>query len=181
VPGYQAAILGDDGIPLPVGEAGRLAVRGPTGCRYHDDERQSAYVAHGWNITGDTYRQDADGYFWFVARADDMIISSGYNIAAPEVEAALMGHPAVAECAVVAHPDPQRGHIPKAYVVLTGPVADEAALVAELQAFVKTAIAPYKYPRAIAFVAELPKTPTGKIQRYRLREGGALPPSPHGH
>ena len=172
VPGYEAAILDQQGRQLPPGEAGRLAVRGPTGCRYLDDERQAAYVVGGWNITGDTYRQDADGYFWFVARADDMIVSSGYNIAGPEVEAALLAHPAVAECAVVAHPDVERGHIAKAYIVLAAPPPDdEAGLVRELQHFVKAAIAPYKYPRAIEFVADLPKTPTGKIQRYRLRGG----------
>lgn len=169
VPGFQATVLDADAHPVGVGEAGRLAVRGPTGCRYLDDERQADYVARGWNITGDTFRQDEDGYFWFVARADDMIVSSGYNIAAPEVEAALLAHPAVAECAVVAHPDAERGHIVKAFVAPSWPVEDEEALARELQDFVKSTIAPYKYPRAIAFVGELPKTPTGKIQRYRLR------------
>ena len=169
VPGFRVTILSDDGEPVPIGEAGRLAVRGPTGCRYLDDERQGTYVAGGWNITGDTYRKDEDGYFWFVSRADDMIVSAGYNIAGPEVEAALLAHPAVAECAVVAHPDPERGHIAKAFVVLAAPAADEPALIRELQDFVKAAIAPYKYPRAIEFVADLPKTPTGKIQRFRLR------------
>ncbi|MBA3812583.1 MAG: AMP-binding protein, partial [Caulobacteraceae bacterium] len=177
VPGYQAIILDERGHELPAGEAGRLAVRGPTGCRYLDDERQADYVAQGWNITGDTFRRDADGYFWFVARADDMIVSSGYNIAAPEVEAALRAHPAVAECAVAAWPDPQRGHIAKAFVVLRSPARDEAALARELQDFVKSALAPYKYPRAIAFVEDLPRTPTGKIQRYRLRQP-AIPPHP---
>ena len=174
VPGFRACILDDAGGEAPPGQPGRLAVKGPTGCRYLEDERQANYVSEGWNITGDTFRQDEDGYFWYVGRSDDMIISSGYNIAAPEVEAALCAHPSVLECAVVAHPDPLRGHVPKAYVVLGRPALDEAALIAELQAFVKGMIAPYKYPRAIAFVRSLPKTPTGKVMRFKLREvGGA--------
>jgi 2-aminobenzoate-CoA ligase len=167
VPGYTATVLDDHGLEAPVGQSGRLAVKGPTGCRYLDDPRQATYVQGGWNLTGDTFVRDADGYFWYQARTDDMIISSGYNIAAPEVEEALLKHPAVAECAVVGAPDEARGTIVKAYVVLT-----EAGLVSgrELQDFVKAEIAPYKYPREIELVAELPRTLTGKLQRYRLRE-----------
>jgi 2-aminobenzoate-CoA ligase len=168
VPGYAATVVDDAGHELPPGEPGRLAVKGPTGCRYLDDPRQAGYVVNGWNLTGDTFTRDDDGYFWYQARSDDMIISSGYNIAAPEVEEALLKHPAVAECAVVGVPDEARGHLVKAYVVLgadAGPV--EAR---ELQDFVKAEIAPYKYPRALEFVTELPKTATGKLQRYRLRD-----------
>ncbi len=168
VPGFVAEIQDEDGHPFPPGETGRLAVRGPTGCRYLDDPRQGDYVRRGWNLTGDLYRQDADGYFWFVSRADDMIISSGYNIGAPEVENALLQHPAVAEAAVIGVPDPERGQICKAFVVLK---PDAAVSERELQDFVKRVIAPYKYPRAIAFVTDLPKTPTGKLQRFRLKEG----------
>ncbi|HET7431627.1 MAG TPA: AMP-binding protein [Nocardioides sp.] len=164
VPGYAATIVDDDGHELPPGEAGRLAVKGPTGCRYLDDPRQAAYVRNGWNLTGDTFRRDDDGYFWYQARSDDMIISSGYNIAAPEVEEALLKHPAVAECAVVGVPDEARGHLVKAFVVAAREVTAQ-----ELQDFVKAEIAPYKYPRAIEFVTELPKTATGKLQRFRLR------------
>jgi 2-aminobenzoate-CoA ligase len=167
VPGYAATIVDDAGNELPAGESGHLAVRGPTGCRYLDDARQKAFVQHGWNLTGDTFVRDEDGYFWYQARSDDMIISSGYNIAAPEVEEALLRHPLVAECAVVGVPDEARGHIVKAYVVSAGSVT-----AGELQDFVKAEIAPYKYPRAIEFVTELPKTATGKLQRFRLR---ALP------
>jgi 2-aminobenzoate-CoA ligase len=170
VPGYEAFILDDAGQPLPPGETGRLAVRGPTGCRYLDDERQSNYVRNGWNLTGDIYRQDADGYFWFVARADDMIISSGYNIGAPEVENALLRHPAVAEAAVIGAPDPERGQIVHAFVVPNAGHPPSDALRGELQAFVKGIIAPYKYPRALTFVDALPKTQTGKLQRFRLKE-----------
>jgi len=171
LPGYQACVFDDDNQPLPPGSTGRLAVKGPTGCRYMDDEeRQSAYVVNGWNVTGDNYRHDEDGYFWFQARADDMIVSAGYNIAGPEVEEALLGHDAVAECAVVASPDEARGNIVKAFVVLREGHDPTAALVEILQDFVKRSIAPYKYPRAIEFVDELPKTHTGKVQRFRLRE-----------
>jgi 2-aminobenzoate-CoA ligase len=170
LPGYRACILDDAGRPLPPGSTGRLAVKGPTGCRYLADPRQRNYVQNGWNITGDTYHIDADGYFWFQARADDMIVSSGYNIAGPEVEWALLAHPAVRECAVVGAPDPERGCIVKAYVVVRPERQADEALARELQAFVKKTIAPYKYPRAIAFVDALPKTPTGKLQRYVLRE-----------
>jgi 2-aminobenzoate-CoA ligase len=168
VPGYEACVLDESGNPLRQGE-GRLAVRGPTGCRYLDDPRQANYVVGGWNVTGDTYRIDAQGYFHFVARSDDMIVSSGYNIAAPEVENALLMHGAVAECAVVGAPDADRGMIVKAYVVPTAGKGDPA-LARLLQDHVKATIAPYKYPRAVEFVPALPKTLTGKVQRYRLRE-----------
>jgi 2-aminobenzoate-CoA ligase len=144
-------------------------VRGPTGCRYLADERQRRYVENGWNVTGDTYLMDADGYFWYQARSDDMIVSSGYNIAGPEVEAALLSHPAVAECGVVGVPDDGRGMIVKAFVKLAEGVVPSADLVKTLQEHVKAEIAPYKYPRAIDFVAELPKTQTGKLQRFELR------------
>jgi len=168
VPGYVATVLDEAGAPMDAG-TGRLAVKGPTGCRYFDDERQADYVQHGWNVTGDTYRKDEDGYFWYVARSDDMIISSGYNIAAPEVENALYAHPAVQECAVVGAPCPERGQKVKAFVVLAPGYAPDAGTVALLQDHVKAAIAPYKYPREIRFVAALPKTVTGKLQRYALR------------
>ena len=174
VPGYVACILDDDGKPLPPGNVGRLAVKGPTGCRYLADPRQRDYVQHGWNLTGDAYLLDEDGYYWYQARTDDMIISSGYNIAGPEVEGALLEHPRVVECAVVGAPDEARGTIVKAFVVLrpstsSGQAEDGAALATELQDFVKARIAPYKYPRAIEFVPELPRTQTGKLQRYKLR------------
>lgn len=171
VPGYEARIIGDDGQALPPGSTGRLAVRGPTGCRYLDDDRQAAYVQGGWNVTGDVYRLDEDGRFWFVARADDMIVSSGYNIGAPEVENALLRHPAVAEAAVIGAPDSDRGQIVKAFVVLNGGHLASDALRTELQDHVKAVIAPYKYPRALDFVDALPKTQTGKLQRFRLKEG----------
>ncbi|MGH6781297.1 MAG: AMP-binding protein, partial [Sphingomonadaceae bacterium] len=169
LPGYRACVLDDDGRPMPAGSTGRLAVTGPTGCRYLDDERQRDYVQGGWNITGDLYRVDEDGYFWFVARADDMIVSAGYNIAGPEVEWALLAHPAVRECAVIGAQDPERGTLVKACIVLAPGRAGDAALVKELQDFVKQRIAPYKYPRAIEFMEALPKTPTGKLQRKALR------------
>ncbi|MDP3370419.1 MAG: AMP-binding protein [Brevundimonas sp.] len=171
VPGYQARIIDAEGCPLPPGETGRLAVRGPTGCRYLDDPRQSAYVQDGWNLTGDVYRLDEDGYFWFVARADDMIVSSGYNIGAPEVENALLRHPAVAEAAVIGAPDEERGQIVKAFVVLNSGYDPSDALRTGLQEHVKAVIAPYKYPRALDFVDTLPKTQTGKLQRFRLKAG----------
>jgi 2-aminobenzoate-CoA ligase len=170
VPGYAATIVGPDGAELPAGEPGLLAVRGPTGCRYLDDPRQAAYVQNGWNLTGDTFLRDDDGYFWYQARSDDMIISSGYNSAAPEVEEALLRHPLVAECAVGGVPDEARGMLVKAYVVSAGPVT-----AAELQDFCKAEIAPYKYPRAVEFVTELPKTAPGKLQRFRLRELSTAP------
>ncbi|HJQ01586.1 MAG TPA: AMP-binding protein [Jatrophihabitans sp.] len=170
VPGYRAAVLDPDGKPVPDGTPGRLAVIGPTCCRYLADARQANYSQHGWNITGDTYLRDEDGYFWYHARSDDMIVSSGYNIAAPEVEHALEQHPDVVECAVVARPDLERGSIVHAAVVLREGVPGDPAKVAELQTFTKQKIAPYKYPRSIEFVAALPRTPTGKLQRFRLRE-----------
>ncbi|MDJ1157501.1 benzoate-CoA ligase family protein [Chelatococcus sp. SYSU_G07232] len=169
VPGYEAKIVDDLGRDLPPGSVGRLAVRGPTGCRYLADERQRRYVQNGWNITGDTYLQDADGYFWYQARSDDMIVSAGYNIAGPEVEAALLTHPAVQECGVVGAPDEERGQIVKAYVVLKPGHAADAAMVKALQDHVKAEIAPYKYPRVVAFVDALPRTETGKLQRFVLR------------
>jgi 2-aminobenzoate-CoA ligase len=171
VPGYVAEVQDADGKPVSVGELGRLAVKGPTGCRYLRGDRQAAYVRNGWNITGDVYAQDADGYFHYQARADDMIISSGYNIAGPEVEEALLRHPDVAETAVVGAPDAERGMIVKAVVVLR-PGAELGTEPAKtLQDFVKSQIAPYKYPRVIEFADTLPRTATGKLQRFRLREG----------
>ncbi|WP_156722175.1 AMP-binding protein [Streptomyces apocyni] len=170
VPGYRAAIVDEEGAPVPDGQPGLLAVTGPTGCRYLSDPRQTAYVKDGWNLTGDTYIRDQDGYFWYVARSDDMIVSSGYNIAGPEVEKALATHPYVEECAVVGAPDSQRGTIAKAYVVLRPGAAADDATVKALQHHVKQTIAPYKYPRAIEFVTALPRTSTGKIQRGELRE-----------
>jgi 2-aminobenzoate-CoA ligase len=170
VPGYQAIVADDEMRPRPAGEIGRLAAKGPTGCRYLADPRQTEYVIDGWNVTGDSYKVDEDGYFWFQARTDDMIVSAGYNISGPEVEAALMEHEAVGECAVVASPDEARGNIAKAFVVPGEGVEGGENLVEELQDFVKGRIAPYKYPRAIEFIDELPKTQTGKVQRFRLRE-----------
>ena len=170
VPGYRATVLDDAGRPVPPGTVGRLAVKGPTGCRYLDDARQSQYVRGGWNLTGDAYLMDADGWFHYQSRTDDMIVSAGYNIASPEVEDALLQHPAVAECAVIGVADAERGQIVKAFVVLRPTHAPGAALVRELQDYVKATIAPYKYPRAIEFRRELPRTQTGKLQRFRLRE-----------
>ncbi|HYB49109.1 MAG TPA: AMP-binding protein [Streptosporangiaceae bacterium] len=170
VPGYRAMILDSRGAPAPDGQPGRLAVQGPTGCRYLSDPRQRNYVQDGWNMTGDTYVRDAGGYYWYQARSDDMIISSGYNIAGPEVEEALLGHPDVLEAAVVGVTDADRGMIVEAFVVLRGGAAAGPEKAAELQDFAKQSIAPYKYPRVVEFVAELPKTTTGKTQRYRLRQ-----------
>jgi 2-aminobenzoate-CoA ligase len=170
VGGYIAKIVDKDMNDMKAGEVGRLAVRGPTGCRYLADKRQKDYVRDGWNLTGDTFMQDEDGYFHFVARADDMIVSAGYNIAGPEVEAALLAHADVAECAVVGTTDPERGEIVAAYVVLRADVVGDALCVKKLQDHVKATIAPYKYPRAVHFVEALPKTQTGKIQRFRLRQ-----------
>lgn len=170
VPGYEAKIIDDDGRDVPPGTLGRLAVRGPTGCRYLADERQRKYISGGWNVTGDTYVMDDDGYFWYQSRSDDMIVSAGYNIAGPDVEAALLSHPGVAECGVVGAPDEARGMIVKAYVVLAPGTDADAALVGTLQDHVKREIAPYKYPRAIEFVAQLPKTETGKLKRFALRQ-----------
>ena len=166
VAGYEAKVVGEDMEELPRGEVGRLAVRGPTGCRYLADDRQARYVRGGWNLTGDSFVQDEDGYFHFAARSDDMIVSAGYNIAGPEVEAALLSHPSVAECAVVGAPDEERGQIVEAHVVLAGGAEGDAKA---LQDHVKATIAPYKYPRRVVFVDELPKTATGKIQRFRLK------------
>ena len=168
VPGYEATVLDPANQPLATGE-GRLAIKGPTGCRYLDDPRQADYVVDGWNVTGDTYRRDPQGYFWYVARNDDMIVSSGYNIGAPEVENALLSHPAVAECAVIGVPCEERGQKVKAFVVLSVDAEPSDALVAELQDHVKAAIAPFKYPREIVFVEALPKTATGKLRRSELR------------
>jgi 2-aminobenzoate-CoA ligase len=169
VPGYVATVLDEANQPIAEG-VGRLAVKGPTGCRYFDDPRQADYVVDGWNVTGDTYRKDADGYFWYLARSDDMIVSSGYNIAAPEVENALYAHAAVQECAVIGARCEERGQKVKAFVALAPGWAPDAALVAALQDHVKAAIAPYKYPREIVFVDALPKTATGKLQRFALRD-----------
>jgi 2-aminobenzoate-CoA ligase len=169
VPGYEARVVDGDGNELPPNTLGRLAVRGPTGCRYLADRRQLQYVQNGWNITGDTYLMDGDGYFWYQARSDDMIVSAGYNIAGPEVEAALLAHPAVAECGVVGAPDEERGQIVKAYVVLRPGHTGDAAATKLLQDHVKATIAPYKYPRTIEYVTALPRTQTGKLQRFELR------------
>ena len=169
VPGYAACVVDDDGRELPAGTVGRLAVKGPTGCRYLADDRQAKYVQNGWNLTGDAYLMDVDGYFHYQARTDDMIISAGYNIGAPEVEEALLAHPAVAECAVVGQSDDERGQIVKAFVVLRPGHTGDAATTRALQDFVKATIAPYKYPRAVAYVDTLPRTETGKLQRFKLR------------
>jgi 2-aminobenzoate-CoA ligase len=177
VPGYEARVVDADGNEVPPNTLGRLAVRGPTGCRYLADKRQRAYVRDGWNITGDTYLMDADGYFWYQARSDDMIVSAGYNIAGPEVETALLTHPAIAECGVVGAPDAERGQIVKAYVVLRPGHAGDATLTKLLQDYVKANIAPYKYPRAIEYVAVLPRTQTGKLQRFELRRMAGEPAS----
>jgi 2-aminobenzoate-CoA ligase len=169
IPGYQAAVLDEAGQPCPPGVVGRLAVKGPTGCRYLADPRQADYVQNGWNMTGDAYRMDEDGYLYYEARTDDMIISAGYNIGGPEVEVALMTHPAVADCGVVGKPDIERGQIVKAYVVLKPGHAGDAALVRSLQDHVKATVAPYKYPREVEFLDALPRTETGKVQRFKLR------------
>jgi 2-aminobenzoate-CoA ligase len=168
--GVRAQVVDEDVEPVPNGEVGLLAVQAPTGCRYLNDDRQQEYVKKGWNLTGDAYIRDDDGYFWYQARSDDMIISSGYNIAGPEVEASLLRHPSVGECAVVGVSDEMRTQLIKAFVVLNPDVESSDGLAAELQSFVKSDIAPYKYPRQIEFVSSLPKTQTGKVQRYRLRE-----------
>ena len=170
VTGYQAKVVDEDGAELPPGKVGRLAVRGPTGCRYLRGEKQTDYVRDGWNISGDAFSRDAEGYFHFAARNDDMILSAGYNIAGPEVEAALLSHEAVMECAVIGCPDEERGQIVQAHVVLAEGHEPSPLLVKILQAHVKSAIAPYKYPRSIVFTDALPKTPTGKVQRFRLRK-----------
>ncbi|WP_295997866.1 AMP-binding protein [Rugamonas sp.] len=169
VPGYQACILDLDGRPVGPGVIGRLAVKGPTGCRYLADERQRDYVLNGWNLTGDAYEMDADGYFYYRSRTDDMIISAGYNIAGPEVEETLLRHPAVAECGVVGKPDQERGQIVEAHIVLKAGYEASAQMAAALQDYVKAQIAPYKYPRSIQFLSALPRTETGKLQRFKLR------------
>jgi 2-aminobenzoate-CoA ligase len=173
VPGYEARVVDADRKELPPNSIGRLAVRGPTGCRYLADKRQLQYVQDGWNITGDTYLMDEDGYFWYQARSDDMIVSSGYNIAGPEVEAALLEHPAVAECGVVGVADEERGQVVTAYVVLRTGYSGDAATTKLLQEHVKATIAPYKYPRTIEYVPQLPRTQTGKLQRFELRRMAA--------
>ena len=170
VKGYEAKIVDEAGVEKPRGETGFLAVRGPTGCRYLKDERQAGYVQHGWNLTGDAFWQDIDGLFHFAARSDDMIVSSGYNIAGPEVEAALLGHEAVVECAVIGVPNNERGQIVEAHIVIAENCVGDDELKSQLQAHVKAVIAPYKYPRSICFIDQLPKTQTGKIQRFMLRQ-----------
>jgi 2-aminobenzoate-CoA ligase len=170
VPGYTAKVVGDDGMEVPRGTVGRLAVIGPTSCKYFDDARQANYVKNGWNFPGDAFVQDDDGYFFYQSRADDMIISAGYNISGPEVEDCLLQHPAVAECGVVGQPDSQRGMIVKAFCVLRTHYAADAAMVQTLQDHVKAQLAPYKYPREIVFLPSLPRTETGKLQRFKLRE-----------
>lgn len=170
VPGYTAKVVDEDGLELPPGTIGRLAVIGPTGCRYLDDARQASYVKDGWNYPGDVFMQDADGYFFYQARADDLIITAGYNVAGPEVEQALLGHPAVAECGVVGLPDSERGMIVKAFVVLKPSEPGDEAMVTALQEHVKARLAPYKYPRQIEFLGKLPRTETGKLQRFKLRQ-----------
>jgi 2-aminobenzoate-CoA ligase len=170
VPGYVACVMDEQGKPLPPGQVGALAVKGPTGCKYLADARQGNYVKNGWNYTGDAYLMDEDGYFFYQSRTDDMIVSAGYNIAGPEVEDVLLRHPDVAECAVIGVPDEERGHIVKAFVVLKPNVQACEALMRALQDHVKQSIAPYKYPRAVEFRTQLPRTETGKLQRFRLRE-----------
>jgi len=170
VPGYQARIVDEAGAEVPRGQVGRLAVKGPTGCRYLNDARQRQYVQDGWNFPGDAFSQDADGYFFYQARTDDMIITAGYNVAGPEVEAALLQHPAVAECGVVGRPDEERGMVILAYVVLKPGQSADAAQVKALQDHVKHTLAPYKYPREVRFVSALPRTETGKLQRFALRK-----------
>ena len=178
VPGYTAAVLDDELKPLPAGRVGRLAIKGPTGCRYLADDRQRQYVQQGWNLTGDAYLMDEDGWFVYQARTDDMIVSGGYNIAGPEVESVLLAHPAVAECGVVGAPDEERGQVVAAYVVLRPGYTPGEALAQALQDHVKQTIAPYKYPRRIEFRTSLPRTETGKLQRFRLRGEVACAPAP---
>jgi len=172
VKGYEAQIVDDEGNKVKTGDMGRLAVKGPTGCRYLKGERQTEYVQNGWNISGDTFWADEEGYFHFAARNDDMIVSSGYNIAGPEVEAALLSHSDVAECGVIGVPDEDRGNIVQAHIVLSPNASDDDAQVKSIQDHVKAMIAPYKYPRSIKFIKELPKTQSGKIQRFRLKKEG---------
>jgi 2-aminobenzoate-CoA ligase len=176
LPGYRATVLGRDGEPVGPDQEGRLAVIGPVGCRYLDDDRQKGYVVNGWNVTGDTFRMDADGYFHYCARTDNMIVSSGYNIGGPEVEAAIDDHPDVVEAAVVAEPDPERGSIVCAFVVLKDGVVGDDAKVKDIQDFVKAQLAPYKYPRDVRFIDALPRNASGKLQHFRLREMLAAAP-----
>ena len=178
VPGYEACIVDKEGNPVPVNEIGYLAVRGPSGCLYLNDTRQAKYVINGWNVTGDSAKIDAAGYFWYQARTDGMIISSGYNIAGPEVEQTISQHPAIAECAVIGAPDPERGNIVKAYVVLKDGIAPSSSLVKDIQDFAKQKGAPYKYPRSVEFIDALPRTPTGKVQHFALRERAGVTKSP---
>jgi 2-aminobenzoate-CoA ligase len=170
VKGYKACVLDDEGNELPAGEIGHLAVKGPTGCRYLSDDRQAKYIKNGWNVTGDAYLMDENGYFHYQSRTDDMIISSGYNIAGPEIETCILTHASVAECAVVGEPDEARGAIVKAFVVLKAGIAPDEACSKSIQDHVKAQLAPYKYPRKIEFVQSLPRTETGKIQRFKLRQ-----------
>jgi 2-aminobenzoate-CoA ligase len=170
VKGYKACILDDNGNQLPAGEIGHLAVKGPTGCRYLNDERQAKYIKNGWNVTGDAYLMDENGYFHYQSRTDDMIISSGYNIAGPEIETCILSHPSVTECAVVGEPDDARGAIVKAFVVLKANISPNDSTTKSIQDHVKAQLAPYKYPRKIEYVESLPKTETGKIQRFKLRQ-----------
>jgi 2-aminobenzoate-CoA ligase len=175
LPGYEAAVFDEAMNRLPAGEIGRLGVRGPTGCRYLDDPRQATYVKQGWNLTGDSCFEDAQGYFWFQSRSDDMIVSSGYNISGREVEEAILLHPSVLECAVIGAPDEDRGVIVKAFIVVRPDCEGAAALAGDIQNFVKATIAPYKYPRAIEFVPTLPRSEAGKVQRYVLRNNAQNP------
>jgi 2-aminobenzoate-CoA ligase len=167
--GYQGMLVDEQMNPVPVGETGKLALKGPTGCRYLADDRQKSSVRNGWNITGDAYHQDSDGYFYFHARIDDIIVTSGYNVSSPEVESVLLEHPAVAECGVIGIPDPDRGQILKAFIVLNPGYTGDEATVKTLQDFVKQNAAPYKYPRTIEFLTALPRTETGKLQRFKLK------------
>ena len=170
VPGYHAQVVDEAGVPVPPGTVGKLAVIGPTGCKYFDDERQQKYVRNGWNYPGDSFTMDADGYFFYQARDDDMIVTSGYNVAGPEVENCLALHPAVAECAVIGVADIERGMVVKAFVVLRSDFAASAETEQAIKDFVKANLAPYKYPRQVEFLAALPRTETGKLQRHRLRQ-----------
>lgn len=170
LPGYEAEVLDEGFRPVPAGEVGRLAVRGPVGCRYLDDHRQSSYVQRGWNLTGDAFVRDEEGYFWYRSRTDDMIVSAGYNISGTEVEEVLASHPAVSECAVVASPDAERGYVPKAFVVLADGRVPGPDTAEELKLWVRERLAPFKYPRAVEFAPGLPRTETGKLQRYKLRQ-----------
>lgn len=180
VPGYVARIVDDHFRPVKPGQIGRLAIKGPTGCRYLSEPRQTEFVHDGWNLPGDTFMMDEDGYFYYQARTDDMIVTAGYNVAGPEVEDALLTHDAVQECGVVGRPDPQRGNIVHAYVVLKAAYAPDADMIRSLQDHVKACIAPYKYPRVVTFVSKLPRTETGKLQRFALRDGCRQTPGPDG-